>query len=214
MSRQLPAEERFRAHFLKLASSKEPAERQRAAAELSKFPGDETEAALRALLKDQTENVWLFSADTITKIEYGVRAAAYTSLKSLGKDVPAIVLERQPTDQERHSLRESHWRGAFNEALASLEGAGGWKVISVEDSGTQRTNGREVVAVMVTLGLGDSRCKLTLIPKESSGVQAPIGENLGINGRNSQGARYFYVDGELPAQVKSKISSYFGLQRD
>ena len=203
----VPAEEKYRAHFMKLAQSDKPHERQKAALELQKFPGEETERVLRELLKDEPENFW-YSADTISKVEFGVRAAAYWSLKALRKAVPKIELERKPTEEEQCSLRQNYWRKSFTEALSD-----GWKVSSVEDGNTRRVEGRDAISVIVTCGMGDSRCRFTLIPKGWHEKDFPAGENLGINGRNSQGARHFVLKGALPEAVKEKLAKYIGLER-
>jgi hypothetical protein len=205
----VPAEEKYRAHFMKLAQSDKPHERQEAASELYKFPGEDTERVLRGLLDDKTENVWLFSADTIARVEFGVRAAACQSLKALGRPVPKMELERVPTNEEQRSLRQSRWRKSFTEALSEE-----WKVISVDDGGVRKVEGRDMIAVIVTCGREALRCKLTLVPKEWDRKDFPGGEALGINGRDSQGARYFFLEGNLPEAVKVKLIKYFGLERD
>jgi len=203
----VPAEESYRPYFLKLARSGNQYERQRAAEELYKFPGEETEAVLRELLADKTENVWTFSADTIWRIEYGVRAAAYNSLKALGKPVPQIELERKPTDAEQRSRRQGYWQKSFAEALRN-----GWKVISVEDGITRQVEDRDTVSVVVTCGKGDSRCRFTLVPKEWDRKDYPPGESIGIDGRHSQGARQFFVDGNMPKDLKDMVIEQFGLE--
>lgn len=203
----VPAEDKHRQQFLKMAKSERPWDRQRAAAELYKFPGDETEAALRELLQDKTENVWQFSADTISKVEFGVRTAAHGSLKKMGKPVPEIETERRPTDEERRAFRARHWQESFGKALL-----GGWKVLAVEDGGSRQFEGRDTTSVTVTCGEGESRCRFILIPKEWSRDDWPDGINLGVNGRNSQGARHFFQDGSVPKEVQGQLVKYFGLE--
>jgi hypothetical protein len=61
----VPAEEKYRDIFMKMAKSDVPHERQKAASELYKFPDAETEATLRELLKDTTENIWYSSDDSV-----------------------------------------------------------------------------------------------------------------------------------------------------
>lgn len=169
----VPAEESYRAHFLALAGSQKPYERQKAAAELAKFPGPDTEQVLFGLLNDNTENFWLFSADTVSNVEFGVRAAAYHSLQALGKPVPILALERQPTEAERRELRQSYWRKAFAEALTD-----GWQIISVEDGDTRLAGGRETIGVNVVCGKADAHCTLRLIPKEWKKEDFPTGRIL------------------------------------
>ncbi len=205
----VPSEEKYRAQFLKMARSQKPQERQKAASELHKFPGEETTRVLLELLNDDTTNFWYFSADTVSKIEFGVRAAAYRSLKALGEPVPdKIQLERRPTETEQRSLRQSHWRKSFTEALPE-----GWKVISVEDGNTRQVQGRDATSVIVTCGKGESSCRLMLIPKEWDKKDLPAGGTLGINGRNNQGARHFLFKGAMPEAVKEAVAEYFGLER-
>ena len=204
----VPAEEKYRARFLALAGSQKPYERQKAAAELAKFPGPDAEQVLLGLLKDNAENVWFSSADTVSKVGFGVRAAAYHSLQALGKPVPTLELERQPTGAERRELRHSYWLKAFAEALTD-----GWQVVSVEDGDTRQADGRETTAVSVVCGKADASCTLRLIPKEWKNADLPAGKDLGTNGANSQGARRFFLDGELPPTVQEKLTRYFGLVR-
>ena len=202
----VPAEGNYRAHFMELARWDDPHKRQEAAAELCKFPGEETERVLRELLKDDTEHFLHFAADTISKVEYGVRAVACRSLKALSKPVPEMVeLEREPTEQEQRSLRQSCWRKSFTAALSD-----GWRVVVVEDGNAVRVRDREVTTVVVICGKDNARCRLSLVPKECTAL-AP-GYCLGINGHNNQGARNFFLDGTLPQEVKGKLIRYFGLE--
>jgi hypothetical protein len=205
---KVPAEEKHRAHFIELARSAKPEERLKAALELRKFPGEETERVLYELLKDETENRRYSCADTLARVEYGVRAAAVRSLKALGRPVPELRLEREPTEEEQRSSRETYWRKSFTRALSD-----GWKVLSVEDGETRPVEGRNTTSVILTCGNGDARCRFLLIPKEWEG-SAPSGtECLGINGPDSQGARRFFLEGVLPEPVKGKLVQYFGLQK-
>ncbi|MEX0718854.1 MAG: hypothetical protein WD066_19835, partial [Planctomycetaceae bacterium] len=66
----VPAEEKYRQRFMTLAKSAEPWERAKAAAELHKFPGDETEAMLRQLLKDDSQSHSTYAQDQIAYVEY------------------------------------------------------------------------------------------------------------------------------------------------
>ena len=81
----VPADEKYHAHFLKLARSEVVQERVRAARELHKFPGDQTEAVLRELLTDDTETYSYTAQDMVSSVRYRVRAAAARSLRKLGK---------------------------------------------------------------------------------------------------------------------------------
>jgi hypothetical protein len=204
----VPAEEKYRAHFLKLAQSGEMYERREAARELRKFPGKDTEAVLRELLKDESEFIWYSSADTISRVAFGVRVAAYKSLKALGKPVPdQILLEREPTEEEQSTLRQECWKKSFSSALSE-----GWKVVSVKDGPSRQIGERETTSVVVTCGEGEARCTFTLIPTEWAKEEFPAGVNLGINGRDNGGARHFFLEGALPGKVKEKLTKYFGLE--
>ena len=99
----VPAEEKFRERYLKYAKSAEEKERSQAAENLWKYPGDESEAALRELLKDESHSYWLSGPPyTIKEVEYNIRRAAYHGLKQLGKPVPNdIVIKRPPTPEEQ-----------------------------------------------------------------------------------------------------------------
>ncbi|MBW1809928.1 MAG: hypothetical protein JRJ87_17155 [Deltaproteobacteria bacterium] len=163
---------------------------------------------LQSLLQDKTESFGHSSADTIVRVIFSVRAAAYRSLKKLGKPVGVIELERKPTKPEQLALRQSYWKKSFNKALSD-----GWKVIAVIDGKTRRVAGRDTTAVIVSCGKGKSSCKFKLIPKEWAKKNWPTVENLGINGKNSQGARHFFFKGGLPETVKQKLVKYFGLEK-
>lgn len=99
----VPAEEKFRARYLRYAKSDEEKERSQAAENLWKYPGDESEAALRELLKDESHSYWLSGPPyTIKEVEYNIRRAAYYGLKQLRKSVPNdIVIKRPPTPEEQ-----------------------------------------------------------------------------------------------------------------
>ena len=99
----VPAEEKFRERYLKYAKSAEEKERSQAAENLWKYPGDESEAALRELLKDESHSYWLTGPPyIINEVEYNIRRAAYYGLKQLGKPVPNdIVIKRPPTSDEQ-----------------------------------------------------------------------------------------------------------------
>lgn len=201
----IPVEEKYRAQFVADAQSDDPGRRWWAARELYKFPGEETERILRGLLKDETEQVMSPSADTISRVQYGVRTAAYESLQILGKPVPEIQLWRRATEEEQRSIRQDYWRRAFTEGLSD-----GWRVISLEDGTTRVLNELESTVVVVTVGKDDLRCKFTLIPYEWNLEISSEGENLGR--APGQLGRVFYFDGELPSPVQKNLIKYFGLE--
>lgn len=206
----VPAEESYRPQFMALARSAKPGERARAAAELYKFPGDETEAVLRQLLKDDSQGRSGDGFDRLSRVEYFVRSAAYRSLKELGKPVPEVVLEREPTPEEQEEYRNEvrkQWRESFSTAMKD-----GWS-ISAADGQTRVLEGRERIALIITCRKGDQQATFTLVPKEWPAGELPETEFLGINGIDSQGARRFFLDGKLPAEVKQQVVAYFGLKK-
>ncbi len=203
---EVPAEEKFREGLMKMAQSKEAYEREMAAADLFKFPGEKTVAILKGLTKDATENFAFYSADTITSVDYRVRAAACGSLALLGEKVPEMTLERKPTAEEQRAAREGYWKKGFAEALPK-----GWE-ITVTDGQARSIEKREWTAVVVSLKNGSAACKLMLVPKEWPKEAHPSGVYLGIDGPDAQGGRHFFLDGDLPDEVKGKVIKYFGLQ--
>jgi hypothetical protein len=204
----VPAEEKHRVEFLTLAKSDKPEERLRGAHGLSLFPGheEETERVLRELLNDKTERVSLYSEDTIAKIDFYIRASAYRKLQELGKSVPDIELERQPSDEQRRSLRAGNWERSFAGALT-----GGWKVLSVEDGKTRLINGRDTTSVIVNCEEGNSKARFLLIPKEWDKKDLPSATYLGISRWDSQGAKHFFLEGVLPNEVQDKLVKYYNL---
>ena len=205
----VPAEEKYREKLIKQARSKVAYERQKAAEDLYKYPGEETERVLRELLRDDSEFLWHDSADSISTVKYGVRAAALGSLAALGKPVPRVILERKPTVEEQRSLRESYWKGAFEEAFQERD----WEVLSVKDGDTREVEGRDTTLVVVECGSGESRCRFILVPKAWGKEDFRGGECLGINGKNSQGARDFYLEGDMPKDDRERVAQYFGLEK-
>jgi hypothetical protein len=97
---KVPAEEKYRAEFMGLAHSANLYDRIKAAEELGKYPGLETEMLLGKLLDDTTELQSFYAADTIWRVHLPVREGAYNSLKKLGMVLPDLSLERMPTDEE------------------------------------------------------------------------------------------------------------------
>lgn len=203
----VPAEEKYREIFLKMARSDNSYERKKAAIELSKFPGDETEKVLRQLLYDETEEISYFAADVIYEVNYSVRAAAFASLKMLGKSLPDIRLKRQPTLDERTLLRQSYWRKSFTETITDE-----WKVFSVEDGESFEIDGLDRTSVIITLKKDENIVKIILIPKEWDKTYFPQTDYLGINGKNSQGGRHFFLEGNLPKEIQAKLVDYLGLE--
>ena len=202
----VPAEEKYRQRFLKLAQSPNANERANAARELWKFPGAESETALRLLLEDKTENIWFFANDTIDRIEYGVRSAAYRSLQQLGKPVPQIPLQREPSPDERRKYRHDAWRKSFREALQD-----GWKLDDIRDAEVTTKEHREWTVVEIDLSKNNDRTTLRLVPKEFGKDNARKGVYLGIDGPDNQGGRHFYGDSDIPELLKQRLISYFGL---
>ena len=206
---EVPAEEKHRVRFLNMAKSADHSERATAAAELGKFPGNETEEALRSLLIDQSERTWTYANDTIAKIEYGVRSAAFRSLQQLGKPVEPMALERQPTADEQRKYRQDAWLKSFKEGLRE-----GWEVASIRDGETRAIGSREWTVVLIQLVNGGEKYELALIPKELGKDTVPDHDYLGINGRDSQGARRFYSRRRIPDSLKTRLVQYFGLAID
>jgi hypothetical protein len=204
----VPAEEKYREGFMKLARSPEAGERARAAGELAKYPGAETEAILRALLKDDAESVGYYASDEIYRVTFHVRSAAYYSLKALGQTVPEMALERKPTAEEQRVLRERAWKASFTTALKD-----GWS-IKVADGPARVLDGRERTIVIVTCQRDKDEATFTLIPKEWPHGGADVRGKifLGTNGPNSQGGRGFYLQGKLPEDERKAVVAYFGLQ--
>jgi hypothetical protein len=121
---KIPAEEKYRPEFIKLAQSENVSERTKAAGELGKYPSRETEEVLRRLLDDKTESESLFAADVIWDVRYPVREAAYHSLKQLGISVPVVPFQRPATPEEKRQLRISYWSNSFRRALPP-----DWKIV-------------------------------------------------------------------------------------
>lgn len=82
----------------------------------------------------------------------------------------------------------------------------------MKDGQSRRAGGRETMSVIVICGKGDARCTFILVPKEWDKQDFPAATDLGVNGRDSQGARHFILQGDLPAAVRAKLAAYFGLE--
>lgn len=202
----VPAEEKYNQRFLKFAKSSDAGERSTAASELCKFPGAESEAALEALLADKTENIWSYANDSMDRIEFGIRSAAYRSLQQLGKPVPKLELQREPTLEERRKYRHDAWQRSFKEALKD-----GWIVAAIRDGEIRTKESRDWTVVEVDLVNAQEQCKLWLIPKEFGRDNTKGGIYIGINGPDSQGGRHFYAEKGIPELLKTRLVSYFGL---
>jgi hypothetical protein len=209
---RVPAEEKYRAEFMKLARSGTTYERGKAAAELAKYPGVETEKLLRSLLDDTSEQPWLLAGDGIATIRYPVREAAYNGLKQFGVDVPELPFERAPKEEERRQLRATTWRSSFQSALPS-----GWQVLSVRDGPTKPivveggnpVKTRDITIVVVEIGKDSERYNVTLVPLEWPKADMPSGRRLGAQGR-----RIFLFESALPQEVQSHLIRYYGLEHD
>lgn len=202
----VPAEDEYRARFLAQARSQDSYARQSAAAELWKFPGEDTETVLRELLNDRSENTWMSSNDTIARIEYGVRAAASRSLQELGKPVPQLELERKPTAAEMSAYRREAWRKSFKAALPE-----GWKTTAIADGDTISSPDGDKTVVLVDISNGSAHGKCRLVPKEWDKSKLPESGFAGMYEADSQGGRYFYFEGDIPESVKLHLIQYFGL---
>ncbi len=205
----VPAEEKYRAGFMTLARSREAHDRAKAASELAKYAGKETEAVLRELLKDDAESVSHYANDEIASVNYHVRAAAYQSLKALGQQLPEVAMERKPTAVEQRALREKAWKASFAQALKD-----GW-TITVTDGPSRVVDQREQFIVRVTCNRQKDLATFTLVPKDwpLQGINVEGMEYLGTNGLHNQGGRRFYRQGELPGEVTKAIIAYFGLEK-
>lgn len=213
---KVPAEEKYRPEFLKLAQSEDVSERTKAAGELGKYPGRETEEVLRRLLDDTTESKSLFAADVIWDVRYPVREAAYRSLKRLGISVPDLAFQRPATPDEKRQLRISYWSNSFRQALPP-----DWKIVSVDDGPTKSIvtevlNGktvktRDVTIVVVQIENNSGGSTLTLVPAEWPQAEIPRGRQLGTYSLGAQGARIFLCDDTLPENAQSHLIRYFHL---
>jgi hypothetical protein len=213
---KVPAEEKYRPEFMKLARSEDVFERTKAAAELGKYPGRETEEVLRRLLDDTTESQSLFAADVIWEVRYPVREAAYRSLKKLGISVPELAFQRPATPDEKRQLRISYWSNSFRQALPP-----DWKIVSVDDGPTksivtETLNGktvktRDVTIVVVKTGKGATAYGLTLVPVEWPSEDTPFGDSLGVYSLDAQGARIFLCDQTLPQDLRRQLIKYYNL---
>ena len=205
---KVPAEEKYRAQFMSMVESKDPYQRRKAARELAKYSGPETERTLRKLLDDDTQDIFAHTEDTIVTFRFSVRQEALRSLKILGTAVPDVTLERKPTDEERRSLRASVWRKHFTSALTNE-----WNVSVVEDGSTRVIEECESTAVIVTCTRGEARCRFTLVPKEWTRDLMPKGDCLGLYRQSNGNGRQFYFEGSMPAEERENLRKFFGLEK-
>jgi hypothetical protein len=202
----VPAEEKHRLKYLAQAGSDVVSDRVAAAGGLGMFPGAESETALRRLLDDQSESIWMYSQDTISEIEYSVRSGAAQSLKLLGKPVPDLVLRRFPDEVEQRNFRHAAWTKNFQAALQ-----GKWKILEIRDGRTRKIDSRDFVVVEMDLSGSSGQGHVWLVPKEFPEGDDIRGEYLGMNGLNSQGARRFYFDKGGDPELRQLLVKYFGL---
>lgn len=202
----VPAEEKFRDELMRQTSNDDVWDRAEAARQLFKFPGDQTVRRLRELLDDTGELRAMYSSDEIARYQFVVRAAAAESLRKLGEPVPELAMERQPTAKERLALRAEAWTSSFKEASK-----GAWEV-AVTSGETRLLDQRDRTIVRVTCKSPAGTGRLVLVPKEWPRGEFASLTDLGINGANSQGARRFYVDGDIDASMRATIIRYFGLE--
>lgn len=144
----VPAEEKYRAVAMKLATSGEPSDRWKGASMLGYYPGPETVKVLLNLLKDTHEAETFQNLGELVGISYPVREAAYSSLVALGVEADKPVLEREPTDKEKQAYLDDRWGHSMKAVLPE-----GWRFVSVSLVETpggdwKRTAGGDGVAVV------------------------------------------------------------------
>lgn len=193
-----------RSNLIELAKSQLPSDRRKAAECLRFYPGQDTLAALRKLLTDDSETIRRYANDEIYSISYDVRYSAQISLDILGERHPELQVERLPTADEQKAIRRESWVRQFGEALTD-----GWSVVSVTDGDTKIADGRPKTAVFVNCRNSTSTCQFILIPKEWPNVAPREAIYLGNTGLHAQGGRHFYVKGDYPAELRERIVRYF-----
>jgi len=203
----VPADEEHRKRFVKMAESKDVWLRAHAASELKKYPGEETEKLLWELTKDTTTTFSHYAADIIAEVTYPVREAAFRSLQALHDSPEPISVRRKPTAEERRKLRETYWKGAFKAALPE-----GYAVASVTDLETRAGERWPLTKLRVVIKGKGMLATFHLVPFEWPKSDLPKMEALGQYAKDSQGSRYFYVEGAVPEDLKEKIIAYFGVE--
>lgn len=208
----VPAEEKFRPRFLADANSTDKYKRSRAAWELSKFPGDETEAALRKLLDDNTETIWLALPDSIAEIKYEIRSHAYHALKHLGKSVPEnLILERKPTEDEQRKHRVQHWENIFKQVAQA-----DWTIKSIEVLEVRKPADkaeRETVSILVKISAGASDFDVTILPWGWKIRELPGAQFMGFNSDLAQSdTRAFFLKGNPGKDVIERLKKQLRLR--
>lgn len=208
----VPAEEHFRSHYLAYAKSADKGERQQAAWELHKFPGDETEAVLRKLLDDKTETIWTYLPDSIAEIKYEIRSGAYHGLKHLGKSVPEdLVLKRKPTEEEQSKYRIQHWGDRFKRVAQD-----GWKVKSIEILEVRKSGGegeRESASILVSATSGASDFAIVIVPWDWEIRELPDARMIGYDSDLRQSdTRVFFVKGSPSKEVIEHLQTQFRIR--
>jgi hypothetical protein len=201
----VPAEEKHRLRFLQAVKSQDSGLRHTAAAELWKFPGDESEAALRSLLNDTTETTWWRgNSREIDHFEYSVRSAAFNSLKQLGKPVPDLPLRRLQTAEEQRKSRHDSWRQTFMQVLKN-----GWTVADILDGEVLTKNSRDWTVVEVDFTNGKDKYSLLLIPQPFDTRKTGTMKFLGIRDPYSDSSYYRYASPSMPPDLEKMVSSCF-----
>ncbi|WP_395743578.1 HEAT repeat domain-containing protein [Prosthecobacter sp.] len=204
----VPAEEKHRLLFLQHAKSDDPTLRQTAAEELWKFPGDESETALRSLLNDTTESIWSLGRGYISRIEYRVRSAAVSSLKKLGEPVPDLLLQRPPTAEEKRKYRQDAWQQSFQGALAKQP----WKVAALRNGEVHTKDSVDWTIQEVDLTQGEDKCTLRLVPDTFGTGFGGTMKYIGRENPSNSCSHLFYASPSISPDLEKKLVSYFGLE--
>ncbi|OAI57682.1 hypothetical protein AYO49_06460 [Verrucomicrobiaceae bacterium SCGC AG-212-N21] len=204
---KVPAEEKHRLQFLAFAKSTVPDEREAAARMLRKFPGPESEAALRSLLSDSTESVQQGPGDFIFRIEYPIRSAACRSLEELGKPLHGLTLDRAPTAEERQKFWHKGWQQRLSGALQD-----GWKLTAIRDGETRMVDSRQFyVLVEAEVSNGEEQCTMVLVPKQFETDKAPTGTYLGVFRFGDGGQWLIYARNGIPPAFKDRLAKSYGV---
>ncbi len=200
----VPAEEKYRALFLRQARAPEQWDRVEAARELWKFPGPTTEQALRELVEDVSDNV----PDTggeLTTASFPVRTEAMESLKKLGLTTPDLPVERTIPPAERSKLRALYWMGSLRQSLPNE-----WQLLSVTDGPTRKIHVRDgsvqdETVLQVEVEKERERYRIELVPLWWPPEDFPSGRRLGEDMAVSNRPRIFFCDPALPAAVQTAL---------
>jgi hypothetical protein len=201
------SEDRFRSRYLQMAKSTEASERMEAAANLWKFPGAESETALRLLLDDKTESISASVADSIAAIEYAIRSCAYRGLKHLGKVVPEhIVLKRPPTAEEQKSYRLDYWKSRFKRVERAVES------IEILETRTLKGEG-ESVSILARLDVGASHLSVIIVPYSWQVKKLPEAELIGYDSDFRQrDTCVYFVKGTSAKEHIDLVRRLFGIR--